>query len=148
LIGRGILFGPDSFKCVLLSLKLSDASRQESNVAHVTGLRNPDHILSLSASSPTPFPVTVVRSLVRPRLLSHHAHNMLTQFIQQGFDDHRPVPNSYLIDQPQKSFDVCVLQHTMHHIICVLRGVKVVTEVPMNQARVTADPFSIDAHYE
>jgi hypothetical protein len=80
----------------------------------------------------------------RPRLLTAEAYGMTRNLIQLYFERKEPVSIRFLLEQIEMNFNISLSADTMLHIVNRMAECKIVDGIPMERARVMADPTVID----
>jgi hypothetical protein len=89
----------------------------------------------------------VVLRIGRPQLLYPDVLKRRANLVMQFFEQKTPMTISELLEQIEYLFGVIVSVNTMSRILRGLPGVKAVTGVPMERARVREHPERINAYY-
>lgn len=88
------------------------------------------------------------RRIGRPTLLNEEEIGFVKNLIYTKFENKEPVSFDFLLDALDYTFGTVISPDTLRHFCRALKGIKVITGIPMDNKRVDVDQDHIAQYYE
>lgn len=88
------------------------------------------------------------RKIGRPFLLSAEEIGFVKNLIYTKFENKEPVSFDFLLDALDYTFGTVISPDTLRHFCRALKGIKVITGIPMDNKRIDVDQEHITQYYE